>query len=97
VAVHIGYPYDDCDKYSSWRDLQYDIHINSFTIGGIGIDAPLHGRQSKVPYARNCWLVQREINRAVSRIITVKLILKGISPIRKLVYAPLEDFVIHCC
>ena len=92
MAVQIGDPDVDRDKSSSWRGFQNDVHIASFTIGGI--DAPLHGRQCKVPNARNCRLVRRGIKISVTRIIAaVELILQSISTVCQSADAPLQDLV----
>jgi hypothetical protein len=72
--------------------LQNDVHITSFAIRGI--DAPLHGRQCKVPYAGNCCLVRRDIKRGVTCIIAVvELILQNISPVWQIFDGPLQNLV----
>jgi hypothetical protein len=76
--------------------LQNDVHITSFTIGAI--DVPSLGCQCRVPNARNCPLVRRDIMIIVTCIIlVVELILQSISPICQSVDAPLEDLVKRRC
>jgi hypothetical protein len=92
IAFQIRYPDNDRGQLSSWRDIQKDVHITSFTIGAI--DVPLLGRQFKVPNAGNCCLVRGDIKISVTRIIAViELILKSISPVCQSVDAPLQDLV----
>jgi hypothetical protein len=72
--------------------LRNDVHITSFTIGGI--DVPLLGFQCKVPNAGNCCFVRYDTMISVTRIIAVvELILQGVSPVCQSVDAPLQDLV----
>jgi len=72
--------------------LRNDVHITSFTIGGI--DAPLLGRQCQVRNGGNCCLVRRNIRMSVTRITAVVvLILQSISPVCQSVDVPLQDLV----
>jgi len=59
---------------------------------------PLLRCHSRVPNARNCRFVRRDIVISVTRIIAVvELILQSIGPVWQLVDAPLQDFVKRCC
>jgi len=76
--------------------LKNGVHIASFTIGAI--DAPLHGRQCKVPNAGNHCLIRRDIKISVTSIIVVvELILQSISPVCQSADAPLEDLIKSRC
>jgi hypothetical protein len=59
-----------------------------------GINAPLHGRQFKVPNAGNCCLIRSDIKISVTRIIAVvELILQSIIPVCQSADGPLQDLV----